>query len=533
MSSLVGAWTLVRLILRRDRATLPAWIAVFALLPMAVASTFEELYPTAEEVARAASQFGSNPAFSGILGPVYGGTIGSLVAWRSSILFVIIGVVSLLTVVRHTRVEEETGRRELLGSTVVGRHAPLAACLTVVVAANLVVAAVVAVTLTSTGQPAPGSLALGLAIGFSGIMLAAVGAVAAQLTDTAGAARGIGLAVLTLAFVLRAAGDSAGDNGAVSWLSWLSPLGWVQRVRPFAGERWWVFVLPLALTAACAAAALALSLRRDVGAGLFPARLGRAEAAPGLASPLALAWRLHRGPLLGWVGGFVVLGAIYGSVAEGVGDILEDNPDLLDIFEQLGGGGSVLMDLYLSGVMGILGLIASAYAVQAALRMRSEEEELRAEPVLATAVARHRWVGSHLVFAFAGPAVVLVAAGLSIGLTYGAVAGDVGNQVPRMLGSALAQLPAVWILVSITVLLFGVLPRLAGASWLVYGAVVLITLLGAVIGLGQWVLDLSPFTHVPTLPGGELLLAPLIWLVTIGALLLVPAFTGFRRRDVG
>jgi ABC-2 type transport system permease protein len=233
------------------------------------------------------------------------------------------------------------------------------------------------------------------------------------------------------------------------------------------------------------------------------------------------------------VGGFVVLGAIYGSVAEGVGDILEDNPDLLDIFEQLGGGGSVLIDLYLSGVMGILGLIASAYAVQAALRMRSEEEELRAEPVLATAVARHRWVGSHLVFAFAGPAVVLVAAGLSIGLTYGAVAGDVGNQVPRMLGSALAQLPAVWILVSITVLLFGVLPRLAGASWLVYGAVVLITLLGAVIGLGQWVLDLSPFTHVPTLPGGELLLAPLIWLVTIGALLLIPAFTGFRRRDVG
>ena len=36
---------------------------------------------------------------------------------------------AILLVVRHTRAEEETGRAELVGAGVVGRHAPLAAAL--------------------------------------------------------------------------------------------------------------------------------------------------------------------------------------------------------------------------------------------------------------------------------------------------------------------------------------------------------------------------------------------------------------------
>ncbi|MFD0746328.1 hypothetical protein ACFQ1L_34155 [Phytohabitans flavus] len=36
-----------------------------------------------------------------------------------------VAIAALLTVVRHTRAEEEMGRRELIGSTVVGRHAAL------------------------------------------------------------------------------------------------------------------------------------------------------------------------------------------------------------------------------------------------------------------------------------------------------------------------------------------------------------------------------------------------------------------------
>jgi ABC-2 type transport system permease protein len=41
---------------------------------------------------------------------------------------------------------------------------------------------------------------------------------------------------------VRAIGD-AGPH----WLSWLSPLGWMQQLRPFADERWWVLLLAVAL----------------------------------------------------------------------------------------------------------------------------------------------------------------------------------------------------------------------------------------------------------------------------------------------
>ena len=43
---------------------------------------------------------------------------------------------SILLVVRHTRADEETGRAELVGAGVVGRHAPLAAALVVAAIAD-------------------------------------------------------------------------------------------------------------------------------------------------------------------------------------------------------------------------------------------------------------------------------------------------------------------------------------------------------------------------------------------------------------
>jgi hypothetical protein len=157
-----------------------------------------------------------------------------------------------------------------------------------------------------------------------------------------------------------------------------------------------------------------------------------------------------------------VLGAVYGSVA-GRRDLLVDSPDLREIFERLGGSARII-DAYLGGVMGIVALIAAAYGIQAALRLRVEEENLRAEPVLATAVPRSRWMASHLMFAFGGPVVALAVAGLTTGLTYGAIAGDLAGQVPRVLAAALVQVPAVWVMVAVGAALFGLLPRLTGLA---------------------------------------------------------------------
>ena len=93
-----------------------------------------------------------------------------------------------------------------------------------------------------------------------------------------------------LAYLLRAVGDA---GAGASWLTWVSPLGWVEQMRPYAGPAVVAAAVGAAVTVALAAAAAVLAGRRDLGAGLLPAGPG-GPAAGWLRSPLALAWRLQR-----------------------------------------------------------------------------------------------------------------------------------------------------------------------------------------------------------------------------------------------
>lgn len=531
MKSLAGTGALVRLILRRDRMVLPLWVAVLAVTPVAIANTLADLFPTAAERQAYLDIVTANPALTAIYGRAFGSSLGALTAWRLGGTVLLVGLASLLTVMRHTRAEEEAGRRELLGATIVGRQAPLLATLVVAFGANLLLGALVAGGLVGYGLSATGSVAFGLSWAMFGCAFAAVAAVAAQVTESARVARGISITVLGLCFLLRVVSDVGKEDGP-SWISWLSPLGWVQRLHPFADERWWVFAFFAALAAVLLAVALALSSRRDLGSGLLPARLGRAAAAPWLRSPLALAWRLQRGSLLAWTVGFAVVGAVFGGVTHSAVQIIDTSPQMRALVERLGGS-SGLADTWFAVLMGLLGLVASGYAIGAALRLRSEETSGRAEPVLAASVSRLRWAASHLTFAVLGPAVVLGGAGLAAGLAYGQSTGDVGRELPRVLVAALAQLPAVWVLTGIVVAFFGLLPRFVGfVSWAILAACVLLEEFGRPLQLSERVLDLSPFAHVPNLPGSDASATPLVWLTLIAVALAAIGLLGVRRRDV-
>ena len=533
MTALVGTGSLIRLALRRDRLLLPIWVVGLVGITLSTASGMYELYGTEALRQQIGATAGSNPAFLALIGPIYDYTsIGGILAWRWGVMGALLtGLMAMFLVTRHTRAEEEAGRLELIGSTVTGRHAPLAAAVVVSALASVLIGVLIGLGLTGLGERVEGSFALGLAFTAVGLVFTGVGAVTAQLTESSRTANAVSGAVLGVAYLLRAVGDAAGEEGP-TWLTWLSPLGWLEQVRAFAGDRWWVLLLSVALAVVLVGAGAALVTRRDHGGGLVPTRLGPARASGSLGSAFGLAWRLQRGMLIGWTLSLFVLGAVYGAVARGVEQMLEANPALEQIISQMGGTGAIV-DVYLASILGIIGLFSSIYVVQATLRLRTEEVAFRAEPVLATSVRKVSWVASHVVFATLGAAVVLAAAGLGAGLVHGARVGDVGGQVGRLVGAALVQVPAVWVVAGIALALFGLFPKLTTVSWAFLVVFLVLGQLGPVLRLDQWALDLSPFTHIPKLPGADLTATPLVWLTVTALALVAAGCAGFRRRDLG
>jgi ABC-2 type transport system permease protein len=177
----------------------------------------------------------------------------------------------------------------------------------------------------------------------------------------------------------------------------------------------------------------------------------------------------------------------------------------------------------------MFGLIAALYAVQAVLRARSEEEEGRAEAVLATGATRARWLGSHLLQALGGSAVLVVVAGLGVSATAAATS-DV-SPVEVLVG-AVIQLPAVWVLAGVACLLVGLVPRASVVAWVAAGVAIGLWFFGALLGLGDAVLDVSPFRHVPQVPGSDLTIRPLLVLTVLALALVLTGVVGFRRRDL-
>jgi ABC-2 type transport system permease protein len=534
MTGLAGTGQLARLAFRRDAGVLPACVFGIAALLAITARDLKVLYPTAASRLAVATEAGANPALRFLLGRLNGTSVGAFLAARWAVWGAAFAVLlTIFIVVRHTRADEEAGRLELIGSAAVGRQAPLTAALLPAATANVALALLTFLWLTGMKLPVAGSAALALSISGCGLVFGGVAAVAAQLAVTARGARGLAIAALGAAFVLRAVGDSG--SAGLSRLSWVSPLGWVELTRAFgsAGERWWVLAVPLAASAVLVAAAFLLADWRDHSAGLLPGRPGRATASGLLRGPFALAWRLQRPVLAAWLAAFVFAFAASGAGAHGVGSIIGGSAVLRRYLLKVGYQATVI-DAYLSALMLLAGLAAAAYATSAVLRLRAEETGNLAEPVLSAATGRIRWALSHICVAAGGACLLLAAAGGSAGLGYGILTGSVSTQLPELLGAAVARLPAALVLPAVAVLLFGLLPWESTAlAWTAMALVAVITVFGPPLQWPAWIMDISPFTQIPKLPGGTVPAQPLLWPCAVALAMTVAGLAGLRRRDLG
>jgi ABC-2 type transport system permease protein len=524
---LAGTAALVRLALRRDRVLIPAWVAFFAAMVWFSASATVGLYPTEAARIEAANTINATASVVALYGPIYDPTsLGALSMTKTTALYTaFLSILMIMLVVRHTRAEEEAGRLELVGAGVVGRAAPMTAALLVIGGASCVLGVLAAAGLLAAGLPVSGSLIFGAGWAATGLCFSAVAAVVAQVTTGSRAANGLGFTVIAVAYVARAIGDLAEEGPG--WLSWLSPIGWNQQIRAFAGDRWSVLALPLAATALLVPVAFTLRRRRDLGSGFLHDRAGPAAGA--LSSPLGLAWRLQRPLLFAWTAGSAVLAFMMGSIANNVAGLL-DSPSIAEIVRQLGGN-QRLVDAFLAALLGLVSTIIAAYGISAVIRLRTEESAGHAESLLATATPRTGWAASHCLIALAGVAWLILVAGLAIGLGHAVAIGDSG-QVLHITVAALTRIPAAWVMVGLVFALWGGWPRATGLGWGAYAAFIVVGEFGQLWKLPGWAMDVSPFAHSPVLPGPDPELVGMLWLTVIAGALLVAGFSAFRRRDL-
>ncbi|EST35956.1 hypothetical protein N566_16895 [Streptomycetaceae bacterium MP113-05] len=538
MRTLTATGALTRLALRRDRVKLPIWVLGLTALFASIADSISSLYDTPAARLENAQIRAENVVTRAFTGPAPGESSGALTVSEGLVFTcVLVALMNILLVVRHTRQNEELGRAELIGSAAVGRHAALSAALIVATLANLLLTVLTAVSLIGMGMPAGGSVLTAVALGGSGLAFAGITAVTAQLTESARGATGLGGLVLGASFLLRAAGDAFGDTDpsgtsvTPAWPSWLSPIGWAQQLRPFGESEVWPVALLFVFFALTIWLAVGLSVHRDVGTGMMPPRRGAVRAQRSMLSPFGLVWRLQRGVLLGWVAAVAVFGAVFGGIGDQVEDLFSSEKSA-EFVRDLGGDGS-LVDAYFAGMMGLLGVIVAGYTVQALVRLRSDETSGPLEAVLATAVSRPRWLAAYAVNAVLGTVIVLTALGLSTGVAYGAVSGDMGTAVSDLLQTTLAQLAPTLVVTGWALAAFGLLPRPAAAlSWAAFAVCLVIGQFGALLDLPDALVDVSPYSHLPNLPAESLTAGPVIALVAVAAVLAAAGMTGFRRRSL-
>lgn len=534
--TLSGLGTMTRFILRRNRWFLSIWIVMLAPMPPMTVAKYTEILPPEQRTPAALNLLATNPTMRFLLGlPFDLSSAGGFTAWRiGTFLAGAAAMMCALFVIRNTRAEEENGHQELLRAGIVGRHAPLAATLLSVAFAMAVTGLLLTSGLIGAGANGLGAWVYGAGIALVGLMFAGVGAVCAQIFSSARTARywAVGI-VLGGLYALRGVIDASGDSLATPLVAWFMPLDWFQLARPYADERPWVLLLPLAVSAVLFTLAFWMAAHRDHGAGLRQTALGRADAPASLSGAYGLAWRLQRSTLIGWFVGVVLFALTVGAMAESITSFFDGNASTAQMLHKMGSNTASLADAFYAAMSNILTPLIALASILVLNRTRAEEQHGHAETILSTTTSRTSFLLSHLCLA------LLISVGLTmIAIPALGVLPMLDGHPTRLLWTltqaAFFLLPGNLVLIGLATFLHGWVPTLSSAMWALVGWSIFDTWLLPAMWpqIPDWLARLTPWGWLPHVPGD-----PVRWLgwsvtVVIATALLGLGYVGYRRRDI-
>jgi len=507
------------------------WLVILVGLTFVVAIAFNNIYATGEDLMGIAETM-RNPAMIAMVGPIFdinNYTIGAMMG-QMMLLFTVIAVcfMNIFIVVRHTRKDEEALRVEVVRSLPVGRLSNLLSTLIICFDINVLFSIVIGFGLyflNISSMDLNGSLLYGAGIGVVGFLFASIGAIFSQLASTSRGAYSYSFMFIGITYLIRAYGDIKNNI-----LAYISPLGLVLRTEVYVTNRWFPILILFLLSIICSVIAIWINSKRDLGAGIIPAKNGRSEASKYLSKPIGFTARLLKSSLITWFIILFMLGASYGSVFGDLESFLDSSEMLKQMFLQPGVN-FTFAEQFLSTLMVIYSIVVTIVVLLLLLRVRTEEKKGRLEQIYSKKVSRNKLLGSYVLISFISSIVLTFLYGFGLWIAAFSVMTDPISFL-TVFKASMVYLPAIWVMLGVGVLFISFLPKLTKLIWVYLGLSFFVVYLGKILQLPTWVEKLTPYGNVPRLPIETMNWTSLIVLTIISIVLIIIGFYGYRKRDI-
>ncbi|MHA2790195.1 hypothetical protein ACXZ66_13815 [Corynebacterium sp. S7] len=458
------------------------------------------------------------------------GTVGQMTTWEAAMWAGLLGsvMISLLVVDLHRR-QEYTGLAELQRSTGIRPMTPWAAASLT----GLLVATVLGVgsTLILWGLMSyidelttEGAVAFGLTIFLmvTGSMLVAQ---AALLLVNDGATLGrTALLTVAITYILRIIADTQ----EIEWINWFTPLGWRELIGAYTENDFGrVGILALVCVAGFILIGLAES-RREYANGFLPRR-STSRRARNIRGPIHLRWLLVRGGLIAWIVVVAIASAFLLSLSGDMAELIGGADSTGQIFRDLLGGTGAF-EAFIAYICQMVAIMISAAGIQQITTYRAEETARTVD--LQRSTGMRRWVPLGTAALVATLSVILLTA-----IMHGAGAFGLATQESTISDDYAALAQASWSMLAPSILFVGAavaivgwVPRATPWAWAPLAASAVVTLMGEILQLPQWAIDLSPLGHPVTPEDQQWGVAVALGLT--GLVLIAVGLYGAQRREI-
>ena len=532
--TLAGWGTCLRILLRRFRIQIAAWLVPLWLLVSVTAPSYESIYPSLETRTVLIEQMRKSPGTQLLYGYVpMPGRLGQLLQWETgTFLLICTALMAILLTCRVLRADEDEGLVEILRAAGAGRAVPSLVPVALVWAVVGALSAGVGGVLTCQTRSieeltVSGAWALAGTICATGWVFSAVAAVASQLGRQVGQARSLSMIVLALAFVMRVSADQLSDGSSSDWLRWLTPLGWRDLVRPYTDDRFAVLAVCCTVSIALALSALVLAARREYLDGYLP-DLSSSQRRWRIRGHMDLLGLLSWRSLIGWAMASTGLALLYGSVSGSVKDLLAPGSPTASWVGKMASGSPVEQFVSLMTVVTVL-LVAVA-VVRRMNWLAGLERTGLVEVELAAGVGRGRVFLAQVLGALIESIVLLLVSATVLAATTATQLTD-DHAVARSFVFTVSQLPGMAAAVGIAAALVGLAPKLTGMSWAVVAWSAFAQFFGGLVELKDWAKDLSVLGHHLDVVG-SLDWKPLAVQSAVGLVGVAIGLAAYTRRDL-